>query len=73
VQVMGAVGAMQAAGQDKQYGTGSIVPALAKSARTGHPEFRNGKEKNGKGGPPARSVVAFQNGANSNAIAYTMQ
>ena len=38
---------------DKQLGTGSIVPALAKSARTGHPEFQNGKEKHGKSGPPA--------------------
>jgi hypothetical protein len=43
VQVMSAVGAMQAAGHDKQHGTGSIVPALAKNARTGHPEFGNGK------------------------------
>jgi hypothetical protein len=45
VQVMGAVGAMQATRHDKQNGTGSI----AKNARTGHPRFRNGKEKAGKG------------------------
>ena len=52
VQVMSAVGAMQAAGHDKTHRTGSIVPApsassgqaLAKNARTGHPRFRNGKE-----------------------------
>jgi hypothetical protein len=25
------------------HGIGSTVPALAKSARTGHPQFRNGK------------------------------
>lgn len=31
----------------------SIVPALAKSARAGHPEFRNGKERaRQKGGAP---------------------
>jgi hypothetical protein len=27
------------------HGIGSIVPALAESARAGHPQFRNGKEK----------------------------
>jgi hypothetical protein len=53
VQVMSAVGAVQSAGHDKQYGIDSIVPApstssgqaLAKSARTGHRLFWNGKEK----------------------------
>lgn len=40
---MSAVGAMQAAWHDKSHGTCSIVPALAKNARTGHPRFRNGK------------------------------
>jgi len=55
VQVMSAVSAVQAAGHDTPYGTGSIVPALAKNARTGHPQFRNGKERaRQKGGPPAR-------------------
>jgi hypothetical protein len=45
---------MQAAGHDKPYGIGSIVPALAKNARTGHPQFQNGKGKRGKlGHPPA--------------------
>jgi RHS repeat-associated protein len=43
---------MQAAGHDKPHGTGSIVPALAKNARTGHPLFRIGKEKHGKPGHP---------------------
>jgi hypothetical protein len=43
VQVMSAIGAMQAAGHNKPHGTGSIVPALAKNARAGHPLFRNGK------------------------------
>jgi uncharacterized Zn-binding protein involved in type VI secretion len=52
VQVMSAVGAMQAAGHDKEHATGSIVPALAKSARTGHPAFRNGKKPQ-KAAPPA--------------------
>jgi hypothetical protein len=37
VQMMGALGAMQTAGHDQQYGTGSIVPALANNARTRHP------------------------------------
>ena len=50
VQVMSAVGAMQAAGHDKPHGIGCIVPALAKNARTGHPQFRNGKEKHGRAG-----------------------
>jgi len=54
VQMMGAVSAMQTAGHDDPHGTSSIVPALAKSARTGHPQFRNGKEKHWKGGPPAQ-------------------
>jgi hypothetical protein len=27
------------------HGVGSIVPALAQNARTGHPQFRNGKGK----------------------------
>jgi hypothetical protein len=55
---MSAVTAMQAAGHDKPYGTGSIVPTLAKNARTGHPQFRNGKETaRRKGGPPAVEVV----------------
>jgi hypothetical protein len=55
VQVMSAVGPMKATGHDKTYGTGSIVPALAKSARTGHPLFRNGKGKHkGPGHPPDR-------------------
>jgi hypothetical protein len=56
VQVMGAAAAMQTAGHDQQYGTGSIVPALAESARTGHPEFRNGKENTGKGWATRRGV-----------------
>jgi hypothetical protein len=52
VQVMSAVGAMQAAGHNKLHGTGSIVPALAKNARAGHPRFRNGKGKHEKPGHP---------------------
>jgi hypothetical protein len=50
---MSAVGAMQPTGHDKPHGTGSIVPALAKNARTGHPQFRNGKGKPGNPGHPA--------------------
>jgi uncharacterized repeat protein (TIGR03803 family) len=38
VQMMRAVSAMQAAGH-RTHGTSGIVPALAKNARTGHPEF----------------------------------
>ena len=52
MQVMSAVGAMQSAGHNKPHGTGSIVPALAKNARTGHPQFRNGMGKHGKQGHP---------------------
>jgi Domain of unknown function (DUF4329) len=44
VQVMSAVTAMQAAGHDEPYGTGRIVPALAKDARTGHPSSRTGRK-----------------------------
>jgi hypothetical protein len=43
VQMMRAVGAMQPAGHGKSYAIGCIVPALAKNARAGHPQFRNGK------------------------------
>jgi hypothetical protein len=57
VQVMRAVTAMQTAGHDKPHDTGSIVPALAKNARTGHPQFRNGKGKDGRlGHPPGRGL-----------------
>jgi hypothetical protein len=54
VQVMSAVGPMQAAGHNKPHGTGSIVPALAKNARTGHPLFWNGKGKHRSLGHPPR-------------------
>jgi hypothetical protein len=52
VQVMGTVSAMQSTGHDNPHGTVSIVPALAKSARAGHPEFWNGKERHEKDGAP---------------------
>ena len=32
----------------------TVVPALAKSARTGHPHFKMGKGRRSKAGPPAR-------------------
>ena len=32
------------------------LPTLAKSARTGHPQFRNGKEKAQNSGPPAMTT-----------------
>ena len=52
VQVMSAIGAMQTAGH-QAHGTSSIVPALAKNARTGHPQFRSGKRNQiSKAGPP---------------------
>jgi hypothetical protein len=38
---------MQAAGHDTPYGTSSIVPALARSARTGHPLSWIGNGKHG--------------------------
>jgi hypothetical protein len=68
VQMMSAVGAMQADGHDKQYPTSSIVPALAKNARTGHPEFRNGKgERRRLGHPPTASATATLGSASSTA------
>lgn len=43
----------------KLHGTGSIVPALAKIARAGHPQFWNGKERTRqKDGPPAGGLTA---------------
>jgi hypothetical protein len=45
VQVMSAVGAMQAAGHNQPHSTGRIVPALAKNARAGHPQFWRLKER----------------------------
>jgi hypothetical protein len=53
VQVMSAVGSMQATGHNKLIVQGASHPlhrlrsgqALAKNARTGHPEFWNGKSK----------------------------
>jgi hypothetical protein len=44
VQLMSAVGPMQANGHNKTHGTGGIVPAVATKARAGHPRFRNGKQ-----------------------------
>jgi len=58
---MSAVDAMQATGHDQQNGIGSIA-ALAKGARTGHPQFQNGKEK-AKGGPPAAGHRIIGNAA----------
>ena len=56
VQMMSPIRAMQAAGHDNAHRTGSIVPALANNARTGHPQFRNGKERHGRmGHPPHRT------------------
>jgi RHS repeat-associated protein len=62
VQVMSAVGTMQAAGHDKQHGTSSIVPALANNARTGHPEFRNGKGQHRRLGHPPITPKYDSNG-----------
>src|SRR3954469_594328 len=45
VQVRCSVSAMQSAGPHHTYGMGSIVPAIAKSARTAKPQFRNGEAK----------------------------
>jgi hypothetical protein len=56
VQVMNAVSALQPAGPVQPHPTGSIVPALAKNARTGHPRSRYGKGKTWKAGPPACSM-----------------
>src|SRR5439155_21115659 len=45
VQVMRAVGAMQAARHDKQNSTGSIASRPCKERKDGAPTSRNGKEK----------------------------
>jgi hypothetical protein len=44
VQMMRAISTMQTAGHNKSHDIGRIVPALAKIARTGHPQFLNGKQ-----------------------------
>ena len=43
VQVIRAIAAMLVTAHYKSPRIGSIVPALAKNARTGHPRFRNGE------------------------------
>jgi len=45
---------MQAARHDRQIAQAASLPALANNARTGHPQFRNGKEDHGKAGHPPR-------------------
>lgn len=45
MQVMRAVAAMQAAGQGNPMVSAAWMPALAKNARTGHPDSRMEKEK----------------------------
>ena len=45
VQVVGAVTAMQTAGHDTLMVQASLLPALAKNARTGHPFPRLGKKQ----------------------------
>jgi hypothetical protein len=62
VQVLRAAGAMQTAGHDKYQGIGSIVPALAKNARAGHPQFLNGKQTSQNSGPPAHLCWQKSNG-----------
>jgi hypothetical protein len=71
VQVMSAVGPMQAAGHNKPHGTGSTVPALAKNARAGHPQFRNGKEKHGKPGHPSSGLLTTRHRNKSNSTSST--
>jgi hypothetical protein len=57
---MSAVGAMQSHGHNKPHDSRSIVPALAKNARTGHPQFWNGKQKEKqKSGPPSITLSAL--------------
>jgi hypothetical protein len=60
VQVMSAVCAMQTAGHDKSHTIGSIVPALAKSARAGHPQFLNGKQKPANPGHPSQEAASIR-------------
>ncbi len=53
VQGMSSISAMQAAGHDQQNGTGSIVPALAKNARTGQPLIPEREGKSRRAGHPS--------------------
>jgi hypothetical protein len=66
--MMSAVNATQT-GRHRSHGIGSIVPALAQNARTGHPQFRNGKGKTERVGHPPGAVpvvgeiwLAYQTG-----------
>jgi hypothetical protein len=54
VQVMGSVGAMQAAWDDKQNSTGSIAARPCKKRKDGAPTVLEREGKRGKPGPPAR-------------------
>ena len=56
VQLLRTVSSMQAGWHDNLMVSAASFPALAKSARTGHPQFRNGKgKKHSEAGPPAKS------------------
>jgi hypothetical protein len=43
---------------DRAHAIGSIVPALAKNARTGHPQFWSGKQKFRSLGHPPNYLFA---------------
>jgi len=43
--------------KSKSFGNGIVVPALAKIARTGHPQFRSGKKRGNDKGRAARLTV----------------
>jgi hypothetical protein len=64
---------MQAAGHNKLHGTGSLVPALAKNARAGHPQFRNGRGKHRTPGHPANPLGDPYNpiGMDQNGFTFT--
>jgi hypothetical protein len=70
VQVMSAVGAMQAAGHDKQHGTGRIVPALANNARTGHPSVPEREETTESWATRRRRCLRLGVDGTGNYIAY---
>jgi hypothetical protein len=55
--MMRAISTMQTAGHNKSHDIGRIVPALAKIARTGHPQFLNVSKHFKNSGPPANGMV----------------
>jgi hypothetical protein len=71
VQVMRAVGTMQAAGHGKPYGIGSIATRPCQKRKDGAPTIRNGKRKSEsqRPGHPSGATVSVATGAPVNPVA----